>query len=85
LLSDIKKNWRGDRLEEKPLVARLALHEAELILPADVASDSFVYDSGTNQNIITIQAPIPKDMIALIKQMEKAGTIKHDIVTQIKR
>jgi len=34
LLSAIKKNWRGDLLEEKPLLARLGLHAAELSLPA---------------------------------------------------
>ncbi|MDR0495238.1 MAG: RNA pseudouridine synthase [Treponema sp.] len=80
LLSAIKKNWRGDRFEEKPLLARLALHAAELLLPAETAPDNFVYDSGTNQNRITIQASIPRDMIALIKQMEKAGTIKRSVV-----
>jgi len=34
LLSAVKKNWRGDLLEEKPLLARLGLHAAELSLPA---------------------------------------------------
>jgi len=29
LLSDIKKNYRGDLLEEKPLLARLGLHALE--------------------------------------------------------
>ncbi|MDR0456370.1 MAG: RNA pseudouridine synthase [Treponema sp.] len=57
LLSAIKKNWRGDPLEEKPLLARLGLHAAELSLPAQ-----------------TICAPIPRDMAALIKQMEKAAS-----------
>jgi RluA family pseudouridine synthase len=79
LLSSIKKNWRGDRLEEKPLLARLGLHAAELFLPAETASNNFVNDTSTNQNIITIQASMPGDMIALIRQMEKAGTFKHGI------
>jgi len=55
LLSAIKKNWRGDPLEERPLLARLGLHAAELSLPS-----------------YTINAPTPRDMSALIKQMEKA-------------
>ncbi|MDR2719024.1 MAG: RNA pseudouridine synthase [Treponema sp.] len=56
LLSAIKKNWRGDLLEEKPLLARLGLHAAELSLPSQ-----------------TLCAPLPRDMAALIKQMEKCG------------
>jgi RluA family pseudouridine synthase len=54
LLSAIKKNWRGDLLEEKPLLARLGLHAAELSLPAQ-----------------TLCAPLPRDISALIKQMER--------------
>ena len=68
-LSAIKKNWRGDPLEEKPLLARLALHAAEIILPV-------VNNSCNNQNILSILAPLPKDIAALIRQMEKASMIK---------
>jgi len=56
LLSEIKRNWRGDPYEEKPLLARLGLHAAELVLPAES---------------INLQAPLPRDMAALIKQMGK--------------
>jgi RluA family pseudouridine synthase len=56
LLSAFKKNWRGDPLDEKPLLARLGLHAAELSLPSYI-----------------INAPTPRDMSALIKQMEKIG------------
>ena len=56
LLSDIKKNWRGDPFAEKPLLARLGLHAAELSLP---------------QSTLNLCAPLPKDMAALIRQMEK--------------
>ena len=61
LLSHIKKNWRGDPLEEKPLLARLGLHAAELSLPA----------SG---GVIKLCAPLPRDMAALINQIEKSRT-----------
>jgi len=54
LLSAIKKNWRGDLLEEKPLLSRLGLHAAELSLPSSQ----------------TLCAPLPRDMTALIKQMK---------------
>jgi RluA family pseudouridine synthase len=54
LLSAIKKDWRGDLLEEKPLLARLGLHAAELFLPSSQ----------------TLCAPLPRDMTALIKQMK---------------
>jgi RluA family pseudouridine synthase len=71
LLSVIKKNWRGDLLEEKPLLARLGLHAAELsMLTALVLGESNV-ESDKNKKILTIKAPIPRDMAALIKQMEK--------------
>jgi len=56
LLSAIKKNWRGDPFEEKPLLARLGLHAAALELPS-----------------ISIVAPTPRDMTALIKQIEKTS------------
>lgn len=64
MLSAIKRNWRGDPFDEKPLLARLALHAAEIIIPV-------VNDSNKNQNRLSIQAPVPKDMAALIRQMER--------------
>jgi len=56
MLSEIKRNWHGDPYEEKPLLARLGLHAAELVLPMES---------------ISLRAPLPKDMAALIKQMAK--------------
>jgi 23S rRNA pseudouridine1911/1915/1917 synthase len=56
LLSSFKRNWRGDPLEEKPLLARLGLHAAELTLAAPIGR---------------LSAPLPRDMAALIRQMEK--------------
>jgi len=58
MLSEIKRNWHGDPYEEKPLLARLGLHAAELVLPAES---------------INLRAPLPRDMAALINQMEKIG------------
>jgi len=58
-LSSIKKNWRGDPFEEKPLLARLGLHAAELSL-------------GDSASPLKIIAPTPRDMAALIKQIEKS-------------
>jgi 23S rRNA pseudouridine1911/1915/1917 synthase len=62
LLSSFKRNWRGDPLEEKPLLARLGLHAAELAIPACSGS-----------GVIAFSAPLPRDMTALIRQMEKAA------------
>jgi len=65
LLSDIKKNYRGDLLEEKPLLARLGLHALELKL-----GDR----EGGQGTSLSLFAPLPKDMAALIRQMEKAAS-----------
>jgi len=54
-LSSFKRGYRGDTLEERPLLSRLGLHALELILP--------------NERVLT--APLYKDMSSLIKQMEK--------------
>jgi RluA family pseudouridine synthase len=78
LLSSFKKNWRGDPLDEKPLLARLGLHAAELVLPghspAGVAADGAAAD-GTDSvsGGLSLNAPLPRDMAALIRQIEKAG------------
>jgi RluA family pseudouridine synthase len=54
-LSSFKRAWRGDPLEERPLLARLGLHAQELTLP----------------NGLELKAPLPKDMASLINQLEK--------------
>jgi 23S rRNA pseudouridine1911/1915/1917 synthase len=59
-LSAFKKGWRGDPLEEKPLLDRLGLHAARLVLPYPDAESRLV-----------LEAPLPRDMGALIKQLEK--------------
>jgi len=63
LLSSFKRGWRGDLLAEKPLLSRLGLHALELSLPEDALGCS-------------LTAPFPRDMLALIKQMEKQGAFK---------
>lgn len=62
-LSAIKRGWQGDPLEEKPLIARLGLHAAELFLP----------DYGTTTEGLVLKAPLARDFSALINQMEKAA------------
>ncbi|GHT65544.1 RNA pseudouridine synthase [Spirochaetia bacterium] len=57
LLSSFKRGWRGDPFDEKPLLSRLGLHAAELVLPTGKG--------------LTLNAPLSRDMAALIKQMEK--------------
>ena len=56
-LSSFKRGWKGDPFEEKPLLSRLGLHSLEIILP-----DSLVFN-----------AALHRDMLALVKQMEKCG------------
>ena len=57
-LSSIKKNYRGDRNEERPILSRTPLHAASL------SFDLF----GKSYNI---QSAPPKDMRATITQMQK--------------
>jgi len=54
-LSSFKRGYRGDPLEEKPLLSRLGLHALELVLPDN----------------LTFTAPLARDMASLIKQMQK--------------
>ncbi|GHV71814.1 RNA pseudouridine synthase [Spirochaetia bacterium] len=68
LLSSFKRNWRGDPLEENPLLSRLGLHAAELFLP------DYPGAASAPENGLRLQAPLPRDMAALIRQMEKVGT-----------
>ncbi|MDR2193454.1 MAG: RNA pseudouridine synthase [Treponema sp.] len=62
VLSSFKRGWRGDSFEEKPLLSRLGLHAAEIILP-----------DGTR-----LSAPLARDMKALITQMEKMRKERGD-------
>jgi hypothetical protein len=57
-LSSFKKGWRGDSVEEKPLLNRLGLHAASLAFSLD----------GTE---LLLEAPLSRDMKALVSQMEK--------------
>jgi len=60
LLSSFKRGWRGDPLEESPLLSRLGLHALELSLPKDICD-------------CTLSAPLQRDISGLLKQMEKQG------------
>lgn len=62
-LSAFKRGWRGDNLEEKPLLSRLGLHAYSLVLPAG---------SGGPHTFI---APLPRDFRALVNQIEKVTGI----------
>ena len=57
-LSSFKHGWRGERADERPLLARLALHAASLAIP----------DLG-----LSFSAPLHRDMAALCAQLEKAA------------
>ncbi|MDR0597933.1 MAG: RluA family pseudouridine synthase [Treponema sp.] len=57
-LSAFKRGWRGDPLEEKPLLDRLGLHAARITLPYPDA-----------ETRLTLEAPLPRDMAALIRQL----------------
>ncbi|MGP1458387.1 MAG: RluA family pseudouridine synthase [Treponema sp.] len=59
-LSEVKRKWRGDEYEERPLVSRLALHAYAL---------RFTHpESGQTLNL---SAPYPKDMEAARRQFVK--------------
>jgi 23S rRNA pseudouridine1911/1915/1917 synthase len=55
-LSSFKRMWQGDRIEERPLLSRLGLHAERLVIP---------------DYPLTADAPLPKDMKALINQIKK--------------
>jgi 23S rRNA-/tRNA-specific pseudouridylate synthase len=64
-LSSFKPGWRGDPFDEQPLLARLGLHAAELVLPGG--------EDAEGDAPLRLRAPLAKDMAALIKQIEKRG------------
>jgi 23S rRNA pseudouridine1911/1915/1917 synthase len=72
-LSSFKKGWRGNPLDEKPLLDRLGLHAATLVLPP-YRPDAVQAEDQTEAASLSLSAPLPRDMAALITQMEKAAS-----------
>ena len=66
MLSYIKKGWRGDLKEEKPILSRLGLHAESIFIP-------FYKPVESSEPGLKLNAPLSKDMAALIIQMEKAA------------
>lgn len=63
LLSKVKRSWRGDEFEERPLLDRLALHARRMELA----------HPRTGEPLVLI-APYPKDLDATRKQLAKLFT-----------
>ncbi len=70
LLSSFKRGYRGDRETELPILSRLGLHAARLELPRAGAPES---PDGENPPRLVVMAPFPRDMGALIRQLEKSA------------
>jgi len=80
MLSSIKHGWRGDPLEERPLISRLGLHAAELLIPQKIYPLGSLEAPGNNGDEgLSLKAPLPRDMAALIRQMEKAAGEEFDL------
>ena len=60
-LSGLKKGYRKKRIEEKPLIKRLALHARRL---------KFTHPS--KGSVLTLRAPLPKDFSVTVKQLLKS-------------
>jgi RluA family pseudouridine synthase len=67
-LSSFKKGWRGNPGEERPLLARLGLHSAELVLP-DYRPPPPGAEPDPDFPGLRLKAPLPRDMAALLRQM----------------
>ena len=59
LLSDLKRGYKG-RVDEKPLIARLALHAGELTFTHPVTREK-----------VTLSSPLPNDFAVALKYLEK--------------
>ncbi|GAB1483708.1 RluA family pseudouridine synthase [Treponema sp.] len=72
LLSAFKRGYRGDPYEEKPLLSRLGLHAYEISLPKmDVGAADGA--GASDDERLKFKAELPRDMAALINQMEKCS------------
>jgi len=60
MLSALKRRWKGDVYEEQPLMARTALHAAEIF-----------FQNPTYNTVLKIEAPLPRDFRATLAQLRK--------------
>ncbi len=61
-LSALKSGYKVKRgLPERPLIARLTLHAAEVRVPSP----------GAGRGSVSVEAPLPKDLASLLKQLAK--------------
>lgn len=67
LLSSFKRKYRSYDREEKALVSRLTLHAERLV----------VRHPGTGEEV-TFEAPLPRDLRALLTQLRKAAALRKD-------
>jgi RluA family pseudouridine synthase len=65
LLSDLKRGYKG-RADEKPLIARLALHAGSLTFKHPITREP-----------MTITSPLPKDFEVALKYLKKFGEGKR--------
>ena len=63
LLSQIKRKWKGDAFEERPLLSRTALH-----------AERIAFTHPGEKQKIDITAPLPKDLSALLSQLRKISS-----------
>lgn len=63
-LSDLKRGYKG-RVDEKPLIGRIALHAGDLTFTHPVSREK-----------LTITAPLPNDFAVALKYLEKFSTTK---------
>lgn len=62
-LSQMKRGWRGDAFNERPIISRTALHAEKLV---------FLKNPFPDEDFpLAFEAPLPRDMKALLNQMKK--------------
>jgi 23S rRNA pseudouridine1911/1915/1917 synthase len=71
-LSSFKRSWRGNPADERPLLNRLGLHAASVLLPE--------YASGLAA--LVLRAPLSRDMRALVSQIAKNGRLEASLLDE---
>ncbi len=61
LLSKVKRGWKGDEYDERPLLSRTALHAFAVEIPG----------FGPDGGVLRVEAPYPKDLRAVVNQLSK--------------